>query len=325
MGARPSQPTLCPRGDGRRYHPSTRTGAQPRIAPARHKHRRAAWPARRPRTAIHAVGVCGSDVHYYQHGRIGNFVVTEPMCSATKRLVRSSKRAAKSRICGSATGCDGAGIADPNSQATRLGIYNLDPAVRFWAAPVHGVLRPTVVHPASFTFKLPNSVSFAEGAMVEPLAIGMHAAVKAQVKLGDLAVVMGAGTIGMVTAIAALAAGCSRVVITDVKQPKLDLAVTLGPITAVNAEREDLNEVVMHMTEGWGADIVFEASGAGRGYCRRVRTPLPRWAGRADRYAGRNGFVRCRGGAGQRGVCRAHLPLCPRLPSGLGIDGQRQD
>lgn len=216
------------------------------------------------RIAIHTVGVCGSDVHYYQHGRIGNFVVTEPMVlghEASGTIIETGSEVKNLRI-GDRV-CMEPGIPDPNSQATRLGIYNLDPAVRFWATPpVHGVLRPTVVHPASFTFKLPDSVSFAEGAMVEPLAIGMHAAVKAQVKPGDLAVVMGAGTIGMVTAIAALAAGCSRVVITDVKQPKLDLAVTLGPITAVNTEREDLNEVVMHMTEGWGADIVFEASGA---------------------------------------------------------------
>ena len=113
--------------------------------------------------------------------------------------------------------CMEPGIPDPNSKATRLGMYNLDPAVRFWATPpYHGVLRPTVVHPANFTFKLPDNISFAEGAMVEPLAVGMHAAIKAQIKPGDVAVVMGAGTIGMVTALAALAGGCSRVVITDV-------------------------------------------------------------------------------------------------------------
>ena len=56
-------------------------------------------------------------------------------------------------------------------------MYNLDPAVRFWATPpVHGVLRPTVVHPADFTFKLPDNVSFADAAMVEPLAVGVHGA-----------------------------------------------------------------------------------------------------------------------------------------------------
>jgi D-xylulose reductase len=158
--------------------------------------------------------------------------------------------------------CMEPGIPDPNSKATRLGIYNLDPAVRFWATPpVHGVLRPTVVHPEAFTFKLPDNVSFAEGAMVEPLAVGMHGANKAQIKPGDVAVVLGAGPIGMVTVLAALAGGCSHVVVTDVQQPKLDLAATLGPVTPVNVAKENLTDVVMKLTDGWGADIVFEASG----------------------------------------------------------------
>jgi len=215
------------------------------------------------RIAIRNVGICGSDVHYYQHGRIGPFVVQEPMVlghEASGSVVEVGSQVthlkAGDRVCMEP------GIPDPNSRPTRLGMYNLDPAVRFWATPpVHGVLRPSVVHPANFTFRLPDNVSYAEGAMVEPLAIGMHAANKAQIRPGDLAVVTGAGTIGMMTALAALAGGCSRVVITDVQQPKLDLAATLGPITPVNITRQSLAEVVHEMTDGWGADIVFEASG----------------------------------------------------------------
>ena len=69
----------------------------------------------------------------------------------------------------------------------------------------HGVLRPTIIHPEAFTFKLPDTVSLEEGAMVEPLEVGMQAATKAKIKPGDIAVVIGAGPIGMVTALAALA------------------------------------------------------------------------------------------------------------------------
>ena len=97
--------------------------------------------------------------------------------------------------------------------------------------------------------------------MVEPLAVGMHAANKAQIKPGDVAVVIGAGPIGMVTLLSALAGGCSHVIIADVQQPKLDLAASLGPVTPVNVAKESLTDVVMNMTDGWGADIVFEASG----------------------------------------------------------------
>ena len=215
------------------------------------------------RIAIHTVGICGSDVHYYTHGAIGPFVVREPMVlghEAAGTVIEVGDQVTTLQ-----TGdrvCMEPGIPDPNSKATRLGIYNLDPAVRFWATPpIHGVLRPTVVHPAAFTFKLPDNVSFAEGAMVEPLAVGMHAANKAHIKPGDLAVVSGAGPIGMVTAMAALAGGCSRVIMTDVQQPKLDLAATLGPITTVNVAHENLLDVVNELTDGWGADIVFECSG----------------------------------------------------------------
>ncbi len=215
------------------------------------------------RIEIRTVGVCGSDVHYYTHGAIGAFVVRAPMvlgheASGTVIEVGANVKNLKTgdRVCMEP------GIPDPNSRASRLGLYNLDPAVRFWATPpVHGVLRPTVVHPAAFTFKLPDNVSFAEGAMVEPLAVGMHAASKAKIKPGDLAVVMGAGPIGMLTALAVLAGGCSQVIMTDVQQPKLDLAATLGPILPVNVAKQKLKEVVDSMTDGWGADLVFECSG----------------------------------------------------------------
>jgi D-xylulose reductase len=215
------------------------------------------------RIALHTVGVCGSDVHYYETGAIGPFVVREPMIlghEASGTVVEIGSQVTTLKV-GDRV-CMEPGIPDPNSKATRLGIYNLDPAVRFWATPpVHGVLRPTVVHPEAFTFKLPDNVSFAEGAMVEPLAVGMHGANKAQIKPGDVAVVLGAGPIGMVTVLAALAGGCSHVVVTDVQQPKLDLAATLGPVTPVNVAKENLTDVVMKLTDGWGADIVFEASG----------------------------------------------------------------
>ena len=215
------------------------------------------------RIKLHTVGICGSDVHYYTHGAIGQFVVRAPMVlghEAAGIVVEVGSEV--SHLKPGDRVCMEPGIPDPNSKASRLGMYNLDPAVRFWATPpIHGILRPTVIHPAAFTFKLPDTVSFAEGAMVEPLAVGMHAANKAKIKPGDIAVVMGAGPIGMVTALSALAGGCSRVFMTDVMQPKLDLAATLGPITPVNVATQNLKEMVLAATEGWGADIVFECSG----------------------------------------------------------------
>lgn len=215
------------------------------------------------RVRIHTVGVCGSDVHYYQHGAIGPFVVRAPMVLGHEAAgtVEAIGAAVTTLRVGDRV-CMEPGIPDPNSRATRLGLYNLDPAVRFWATPpVHGCLRPTVVHPEAFTFRLPDNVSFGEGAMVEPLAVGMHAANKAALKPGDLAVVLGAGPIGMVTALAALAGGCSRVVITDVVSEKLTLAASLGPIVPVNVRERNPAAVIQELTGGWGADVVFDAVG----------------------------------------------------------------
>ena len=217
------------------------------------------------RVRIHTVGICGSDVHYYRHGAIGPFVVRAPLVLGHEASgVVLEAGAAVTGLGAGDRVCMEPGVPDPQGRATRLGLYNLDPAVRFWATPpVHGCLRPTVVHPAAFTFKLPDNVSFAEAAMVEPLAVGLHAAGKARIKPGDVAVVLGAGPIGLVTALAALAGGCSRVFITDVQPPKLALAAALGPITAVDARTQNVGDLVRRATDGWGADLVFDATGVG--------------------------------------------------------------
>jgi D-xylulose reductase len=214
------------------------------------------------RIKIHTVGICGSDVHYYQYGRIGPFVVKKPMVlghEASGTIIEAGRNVTNLKV-GDRV-CMEPGIPDLNSKATLLGMYNLDPAVRFWATPpIHGCLRETVVHPAMFTFKLPDNISYGEGALVEPLSVGLQAVKKAAIQAGDVAVVTGCGTIGLVTAMAALASGCSKVIITDVVQPKLDIASHFG-MTAVNITKQDLSTVVNNLTDGWGVDVVFEASG----------------------------------------------------------------
>ncbi len=218
------------------------------------------------RVAIHTVGICGSDVHYYTHGAIGPFVVNAPMILGHEAsgIVTEIGGAVTTLAVGDRV-CMEPGIPDPDSRATRLGLYNLDPAVRFWATPpVHGVLRSSVVHPEAFTFKLPDAVSFAAGAMVEPLAVGVHAVTKARAAPGNVAIVIGAGPIGLVTVLAALAAGCAHVIVSDVDDTKLDLARALGPVSTVNVGRDNLVEAVMARTGGWGADVIYECSGAER-------------------------------------------------------------
>ena len=218
--------------------------------------------------AIHTVGVCGSDVHYYTHGRIGSYVVNAPMVlghEASGTVVEVG-----ANVTGFAVGdrvCMEPGVPDLSSRSSKLGQYNVDPAVTFWATPpVHGILLPHVVHPAAFTYKLPENVSFAEGAMVEPFAIGMQAASRAGITPGDVGAVIGAGPIGIMVALAALAGGCSRVYISDFSAEKLKIAAQYDGIIPVNLKTESFADVLARETGNWGADIVFEASGSAKAY-----------------------------------------------------------
>ncbi|MGY5810560.1 NAD(P)-dependent alcohol dehydrogenase [Rhizobium sp. LEGMi198b] len=226
---------------------------------------------------IHTVGVCGSDVHYYTHGRIGPFVVNAPMVlghEAAGTVVEVGAGVAHLKV-GDRV-CMEPGIPDPNSKASRLGMYNVDPAVTFWATPpIHGVLTPFVVHPANYAFKLPDNVSFAEGAMVEPFAVGMQAATKAKITPGDTAVVLGAGPIGTMVAIAALAGGCARAIVADLAQPKLDIATQYQGVIPVNIREKNLVEEVRRLTDGWGADVVFECSGSPKAWETVMELPCP--------------------------------------------------
>lgn len=216
------------------------------------------------RIAVHTVGICGSDVHYYTHGKIGPFVVEQPMvlgheASGTVVEVGTQVTHLKpgDRVCMEP------GIPDATSRAAKLGIYNVDPAVRFWATPpVHGCLTPQVVHPAAYTYRLPDQVSFAQGAMVEPFAIGMQAALRARIQPGDIGMVTGAGPIGMMTALAALAGGCAKVMVADLAQPKLDIIGAYPGIETVNIRTTPAAQAIAEATDGWGADVVFECSGA---------------------------------------------------------------
>ncbi|MDA3957372.1 NAD(P)-dependent alcohol dehydrogenase [Oceanispirochaeta sp.] len=216
------------------------------------------------RIAIKNVGICGSDVHYYQYGGIGAYIVKEPMVlghEASGVIVETGRNVTGLKV-GDRV-CMEPGIPDSKSSVSRRGLYNLDPSVQFWATPpVQGCLCESVVHPADFTYKITDKISYAEGAMIEPLAIGLQAAEKGHIKPGDVALVTGCGTIGLLTALSALAGGCSRVYISDINSQKLGIASQYNNIIPINASDENLFDRIMNETEGNGVDCIFEASGS---------------------------------------------------------------
>lgn len=225
-----------------------------------------------------SVGICGSDVHYYSHGHIGDFVVREPMILGHEASGVIAERGANVRhLKVGDRVCMEPGIPVYRSMETLSGMYNLDPDVVFWATPpVHGCLRETVVHPAAFTFKLPDNVSYHEGALVEPLAIGMYSARKAGITSGDHALVIGAGTIGIVTALSAEASGCSKVFIADIKKEKLDFVEKNygDKITVIDLNSRSIGDVLLESGIEL-VDLIFEASGSEKAFANIAEFAKP--------------------------------------------------
>ncbi|HYE12545.1 MAG TPA: NAD(P)-dependent alcohol dehydrogenase [Patescibacteria group bacterium] len=213
---------------------------------------------------VEAVGICGSDVHYYQHGRIGDFVVEGDFIlghecagevvevgSGVKNLAVGDRVALEpGKTCGKCEFC-------------KEGRYNLCPDVEFFATPpYHGVFTNYVAHPEDMCFKLPENVSNVEGALVEPLAVGLHATDIGGVKLGDTVMIYGSGCIGLVTLLASKARGASKIIIVDVLENRLKKALELGATHVINPMEADVVETVKAITEGKGAHVVVDTAAA---------------------------------------------------------------
>lgn len=209
------------------------------------------------------VGICGSDLHYYETGAIGDYVVKPPFVLGhepggtvvevgknVKHLKAGDRVALEpGRTCGHCEFC-------------KEGKYNLCPDVVFFATPpVDGVFQEYVAHEADLCFKLPDNVSTMEGALIEPLAVGFHAAIQGDAHLGQKAVVMGAGCIGLVSMMALKARGVSEVYVVDIMEKRLEKALELGAAGVINGAKEDVVQKVNEITNGRGMDLVIETAG----------------------------------------------------------------
>ena len=167
---------------------------------------------------VEYVGICGSDLHYYEAGRIGNFIVETPFVlghEAGGTVVEVGKNVKNLKV-GDRVALE-PGKTCGHCEFCKQGKYNLCPDVVFFATPpVDGVFQEYVAHEAGLCFKLPENVSTMEGALIEPLAVGMHAASQGDAHLGQTAVVTGAGCIGLVSLLALKARGVSKVIVVDV-------------------------------------------------------------------------------------------------------------
>jgi L-iditol 2-dehydrogenase len=153
------------------------------------------------------------------------------------------------------------------------GRYHLCPDVRFFATPpVDGVFSEYVVHPARFTFKVPPSMDSLDAALIEPLAVGFHAAKQGNAVIGQKAVVFGAGCIGLMSLLALKARGLAGIAVTDVLSNRLEKAASLGAACAVDASREDFEAASSWITSGEGWDLAIETSGSEAALRHAVKT-----------------------------------------------------
>lgn len=206
---------------------------------------------------VTAVGVCGSDVHYYTHGRIGPFVVEKPLVLGHEPagiVVGRGPGVTRHQV-GQRVSLE-PGV--PCFQCTQClaGRYNLCPDMRFFATPpIDGALCEYVTLHEAFAHPVPDSLSDDAAALLEPLSVGVWACQKGRVGPGSRVLVNGAGPIGLVCAQCALAFGATDVVVADVNPGRLRLAADLGATETIDVSAVPLGEA------GVEPDILIECSG----------------------------------------------------------------
>ncbi|SDQ91434.1 NAD(P)-dependent alcohol dehydrogenase [Thermostaphylospora chromogena] len=206
---------------------------------------------------VNAVGVCGSDVHYYQHGRIGDFVVEQPMVLGHESggvIVGVGPGVDRARI-GQRVSIE-PGVPDLTCPECLAGRYNLCPGMRFFATPpIDGSLAEYVTVHAAFAHPVPDSISDDAAALLEPLSVGVWASRKAGVSVGSRVLITGAGPIGLVAAQCARAFGASEIVVADLNPHRLRLAADLGATETLNVAETPLREAGLEPT------VLLECSG----------------------------------------------------------------
>ena len=219
---------------------------------------------------VGSVGVCGSDVHYYEHGRIGRYVVEQPLILGHEAggTVAALGAGVTSLGVGQRVSIE-PGVPCRSCAQCLAGHYNLCPRVRFFATPpIDGAFAEYVVMPAAFAFAIPDSMSDDEAALIEPLSVGVWSCRRSAVSPSDRVLVTGAGPIGLIAAQVARAYGAAEVVITDVNTERLESAATMG-FETLNVAEHALSD------RGYHADVLIECSGQGRATWDAVNTLAP--------------------------------------------------
>jgi len=220
---------------------------------------------------VSSVGVCGSDVHFWQDGRLGDWIVRDP-------LVLGHESAGRIVAVGSQIPTDRVGQRvsiepqRPNhtSTQTMTGHYNLDPGMRFYATPdVDGAFAQYVAIQSHFAWPVPDSISDDAAALLEPLSVAIATAGKAGITVGSRVLVTGAGPIGIMTTQVAHAFGAREVIVSDISESRRAQALTFGADRVVDAAAVDIAGLDLDV------DVFVEASGASSAIQQGIRSVRP--------------------------------------------------
>lgn len=218
---------------------------------------------------VAAVGVCGSDTHYYQHGKIGPYVVEQPIIlghEASGTIVAVGALVDQSRVgkrvsiepqrpCGNCKQCN-------------EGKYNLCPQIEFYATPpIHGAFAEFVKIQSAFAFDIPDHVSFEAAALIEPLSVGIWAAKRAEIGEGSRVLIAGAGPIGIIMAQTASALGAAEVIVTDISEDRRAFALKWGASKVLDPRVDQI--------EGLEVDAFIDASGVAQAVVQGIKAVGP--------------------------------------------------
>ncbi|EAW10868.1 NAD(P)-dependent alcohol dehydrogenase [Aspergillus clavatus NRRL 1] len=213
-------------------------------------------------------GICGSDVHYWEHGAIGHFVVKDPMVLGheSSGVVAKVGSAVTSLKVGDRVAME-PGVPCRRCEPCKAGKYNLCEKMAFAATPPYdGTLAKYYPLPEDFCYKLPENISLQEGALMEPLGVAVHITRQASIKPGESVVVFGAGPVGLLCCAVARAFGASKIIAVDIQKTRLDFAKKYAATAIFEPAKVSAVANADQMREendlGPGADVVIDASGA---------------------------------------------------------------
>ncbi|UOF90414.1 NAD(P)-dependent alcohol dehydrogenase [Fodinisporobacter ferrooxydans] len=212
---------------------------------------------------VKAVGLCGSDVHYYEHGKIGPYVVRKPIIlghESAGEIVELGKNV-KNLSVGQRVTIE-PGVTCGRCEHCKSGRYNLCPDVNFLATPPYdGAFCEYITIRSDFLFPIPDAMSFEEAALVEPFSVGLHAVRRGKLQAGETVVILGMGPIGLLAAAAAKTAGATKIIGVDLEEFRLEAALKLGATDVINLRKDDFGTRLSQLTEGKRADLAIETAG----------------------------------------------------------------